>query len=127
MLLESPRKQRLTLSVLQVNGELKEVEMEDAIVDLVLDIDREDVNDPFAVVDYVEDIYAFYRETEVNNQNHCKWVLSLSSETIKLSVNELFSSEKKAAPIWASCRARAASALITCPIRLTSTRRCGPS
>ncbi|CAA6655871.1 unnamed protein product [Spirodela intermedia] len=47
-----------------VNDELKEVDMEDAVADLVMDIDREDADDPFAVVDYVKEIYAFYRETE---------------------------------------------------------------
>lgn len=38
----------------------KEVEMED-----IIDIDSSDHNNPLALVDYVEDIYTFYRKTEV--------------------------------------------------------------
>ncbi|KMZ76269.1 Cyclin-B2-2 [Zostera marina] len=37
----------------------KEVEMED-----IIDIDSSDHNNPLALVDYVEDIYTFYRKTE---------------------------------------------------------------
>ncbi|KAG0497760.1 hypothetical protein HPP92_002451 [Vanilla planifolia] len=46
-----------------VDCELKEVEMED-IEEKILEIDSCDHENPLAVVDYVEDIYAFYRKTE---------------------------------------------------------------
>lgn len=32
---------------------------------LLIDIDELDSNDPLAVVDYVEDIYSYYRKMEV--------------------------------------------------------------
>jgi len=40
--------------------------MEDIIDETVLDIDVCDANNPLAVVDYIEDLYAYYRKTEVN-------------------------------------------------------------
>ncbi|KAJ0963837.1 hypothetical protein J5N97_028959 [Dioscorea zingiberensis] len=47
------------------NCELKEVEMEDLEeVEPIPDIDSYDSKNPFAVVEYVEDIYNFYRHTE---------------------------------------------------------------
>ena len=40
--------------------------MEDAMEDdLVLDIDGSDIENPLAVVEYIDDIYHFYRKTEV--------------------------------------------------------------
>ena len=45
------------------DDDLKEVEIDNVSVD----IDMEDADDPLAVVDYVKDIYAFYRESEVNS------------------------------------------------------------
>jgi cyclin B len=44
-----------------------EVEMEEAdeIPSWVENLDEEDAGNPLAVVDYVEDIYDFYRKTEV--------------------------------------------------------------
>ncbi|URE02806.1 cyclin-B2-2, partial [Musa troglodytarum] len=47
------------------NCDLKEVEMEDIVADTVPDIDSCDSNNPLAVVEYVEEIYNFYRQTEV--------------------------------------------------------------
>ncbi|XP_073001468.1 cyclin-B2-2-like isoform X2 [Typha latifolia] len=47
-----------------VNCELKEIEMEDLEEERVPDIDSSDSNNPLAVVDYVDDIYNFYRQTE---------------------------------------------------------------
>lgn len=41
--------------------DLSEFEMEDD-----MDIDELDVQNPLAVVDYVEEIYGFYRQREVN-------------------------------------------------------------
>lgn len=41
--------------------DLNELEMEDD-----MDIDELDVQNPLAVVDYVEEIYGFYRQREVN-------------------------------------------------------------
>lgn len=43
--------------------ELKEVEMEDIVVKAV-DIDSFDSNNPLAVVDYVQDIFTYYRQIE---------------------------------------------------------------
>ncbi|XP_021286399.1 G2/mitotic-specific cyclin-2-like isoform X2 [Herrania umbratica] len=42
-----------------------EFEMED-VEDSIIDIDSNDSKDPLAVVEYVDDIYAHYRETEVS-------------------------------------------------------------
>ena len=46
-----------------------EVEMEEAeeIPSWVENLDENDAGNPLAVVDYVEDIYDFYRKTEVSN------------------------------------------------------------
>ncbi|XP_074577002.1 G2/mitotic-specific cyclin-2-like [Curcuma longa] len=46
---------------------LKDVEMEDRILDSFPDIDSCDSTNPLAVVEYVEDIYTFYRKTEVTS------------------------------------------------------------
>ncbi|KAL5984203.1 hypothetical protein ACLOJK_018307 [Asimina triloba] len=61
--------------------DVEEAEMEDAALDPMLDIDSCDANNPLAVVDYVEDIYAFYRQEEV----HYKF--ELMDETLYLAVN----------------------------------------
>ena len=53
-------------SSLQDNSDLKEIEMEDLVIETAPDIDSCDSNNPLAVVEYVEDIYSFYRQTEVN-------------------------------------------------------------
>ncbi|XP_064944645.1 G2/mitotic-specific cyclin-2-like isoform X1 [Musa acuminata AAA Group] len=47
------------------NSDLKEIEMEDLVIETAPDIDSCDSNNPLAVVEYVEDIYSFYRQTEV--------------------------------------------------------------
>ncbi|CAD5171535.1 unnamed protein product [Musa acuminata subsp. malaccensis] len=47
------------------NCDLKEVEMEDIVAETVPDIDSCDSNNTLAVVEYVEEIYNFYRQTEV--------------------------------------------------------------
>ncbi|XP_009766698.1 G2/mitotic-specific cyclin-2-like [Nicotiana sylvestris] len=41
-----------------------EVEMEDIFEEALIDIDSDDTNNPLAVVDYVEDLYANYRKME---------------------------------------------------------------
>ncbi|XVE67280.1 hypothetical protein DITRI_Ditri08aG0148000 [Diplodiscus trichospermus] len=41
-----------------------EFEMED-VEDSIIDIDSSDSKDPLALVEYVDDIYAYYRETEI--------------------------------------------------------------
>ncbi|CAL5188233.1 unnamed protein product [Lathyrus oleraceus] len=41
-----------------------EMEMEDMMEEHVLDIDISDANDPLAVAEYVEDLYAYYRKVE---------------------------------------------------------------
>lgn len=43
-----------------------ELEMED-VEDSIIDIDSSDSKDPLAVVEYVDDIYAYYTETEVSS------------------------------------------------------------
>lgn len=49
-----------------MSTELKEIEMEDLEEDTAVpDIDSFDSKNPLAVVDYVEDIYNFYRKDEV--------------------------------------------------------------
>ncbi|RWW79792.1 hypothetical protein BHE74_00011899 [Ensete ventricosum] len=48
------------------NSDLKEVEMEDLVINTIPDIDGCDLDNPLAVVEYVEDIYTFYRKTEVS-------------------------------------------------------------
>ncbi|KAJ8511281.1 hypothetical protein OPV22_001715 [Ensete ventricosum] len=49
------------------NSDLKEVEMEDLVINTIPDIDGCDLDNPLAVVEYVEDIYTFYRKTEVTS------------------------------------------------------------
>ncbi|KAJ7944069.1 Cyclin [Quillaja saponaria] len=43
---------------------MKEVEMEDIFEEPITDIDNCDANNPLAVVDYVHDLYAYYRRME---------------------------------------------------------------
>ena len=47
-----------------MSSELKEIEMED-IEEAAPDIDSCDAGNSLAVVDYVDEIYRFYRKTEV--------------------------------------------------------------
>ncbi|CAL9155164.1 unnamed protein product [Musa hybrid cultivar] len=49
------------------NSDLKEVAMEDLVIETLPSIDICDSNNPLAVVEYVEDIYSFYRQTEVTS------------------------------------------------------------
>ncbi|KAF9603944.1 hypothetical protein IFM89_039164 [Coptis chinensis] len=44
--------------------EIEEVEMEDVSPDPIIDIDSCDSNNPLAVVEYIKDIYSYYRKTE---------------------------------------------------------------
>ncbi|XP_058098523.1 G2/mitotic-specific cyclin-2-like isoform X2 [Magnolia sinica] len=44
-----------------------EVEMEDIVPEPMLDIDSCDSNNPLAVIDYVKDIYTFYRQAEASS------------------------------------------------------------
>ncbi|EOX90684.1 Transducin family protein / WD-40 repeat family protein isoform 3 [Theobroma cacao] len=44
--------------------EMEEIEMEDIVEEPVVDIDGSDAKNPLAVVDYVEDMYAYYRKME---------------------------------------------------------------
>ncbi|XXG71885.1 hypothetical protein AAC387_Pa07g1110 [Persea americana] len=46
--------------------DLEEVEMTDPDAEPDVDIDSSDSNNPLAVVDYVEDIYTYYRQTETS-------------------------------------------------------------
>ncbi|XVF20714.1 hypothetical protein REPUB_Repub12eG0026900 [Reevesia pubescens] len=47
-----------------------EIEMEDT-EDFIIDIDSSDLKDPLAVVEYVDDIYTCYRETQILKALHC--------------------------------------------------------
>uniref|UniRef100_A0A1D1Y0V4 Cyclin-B2-2 n=1 Tax=Anthurium amnicola TaxID=1678845 RepID=A0A1D1Y0V4_9ARAE len=49
------------------NCELKEVEMEDISAEPIPDIDSHDASNPLAVVEYVDDIYRFYRQAEASS------------------------------------------------------------
>ncbi|XP_015889577.2 G2/mitotic-specific cyclin-2 [Ziziphus jujuba] len=44
--------------------DMEEVEMEDIVEEPILDIDGSDRKNPLAVVDYIEDLYAYYRKME---------------------------------------------------------------
>ncbi|XP_004512252.1 G2/mitotic-specific cyclin-1 [Cicer arietinum] len=46
------------------SDQMEEVEMEDIMEEPVLDIDTSDANNPLAVVEYIEDLYAYYRKVE---------------------------------------------------------------
>ncbi|XP_068304942.1 uncharacterized protein [Pyrus communis] len=45
-------------------NDAEEVEMVDIVEEPIVDIDGSDLKNPLAVVDYVEDLYAYYRRTE---------------------------------------------------------------
>ncbi|XP_064935131.1 G2/mitotic-specific cyclin-2-like isoform X2 [Musa acuminata AAA Group] len=49
------------------NSDIKEVAMDDLVIETLPSIDICDSNNPLAVVEYVEDIYSFYRQTEVTS------------------------------------------------------------
>ncbi|CAN6563468.1 unnamed protein product [Malus baccata var. baccata] len=51
-------------STLEEANDTKEVEMEDIVEAPLVDIDGGDLKNPLAVVDYVEDLYAYYRRME---------------------------------------------------------------
>uniref|UniRef100_A0A0E0HVS3 Cyclin N-terminal domain-containing protein n=1 Tax=Oryza nivara TaxID=4536 RepID=A0A0E0HVS3_ORYNI len=63
-----------------MGSELKEIEMED-IEEAAPDIDSCDANNSLAVVEYVDEIYSFYRRSEVH------YKLELLDETLFLTVN----------------------------------------
>ncbi|XP_058772680.1 G2/mitotic-specific cyclin-1-like isoform X2 [Vicia villosa] len=46
------------------SDEMDEVEMEDMMDEPVMDIDISDANDPLAVSEYIDDLYAYYRKVE---------------------------------------------------------------
>lgn len=45
--------------------------MEDIIEDPILDIDVPDAKNPLAVVEYIDDIYSYYRKMEVSIHQIC--------------------------------------------------------
>ncbi|XP_059623327.1 G2/mitotic-specific cyclin-2-like [Cornus florida] len=51
-------------AVLGEEDHMEEVEMEDIFEDPVMDIDNCDAKNPLAVVDYVQDLFAYYRKME---------------------------------------------------------------
>ncbi|GER26237.1 cyclin [Striga asiatica] len=62
-------------------NQMKEIEMEDIFEETVADIDGGDVKDPLAVVEYVDDLYAYYKKMEVHHK------FELREETLFLTVN----------------------------------------
>ncbi|KAL2522049.1 Cyclin-B2-4 [Forsythia ovata] len=46
------------------NNQTEEVEMADIFEETIMDIDSDDAKNPLAVVDYVEDLYAYYKKME---------------------------------------------------------------
>ncbi|XWS33944.1 hypothetical protein CRYUN_Cryun22dG0126300 [Craigia yunnanensis] len=61
--------------------EMEEVEMEDIAEEPIVDIDGCDAKNPLAVVEYVEDLCAYYRKMEVHDK------FDLMGETLFLTVN----------------------------------------
>ncbi|KAK6916808.1 Cyclin, N-terminal [Dillenia turbinata] len=55
-----------TEAILDEFDHMVEVEMHDAVDDHILDIDSLDLENPLAVVEYVDDIYAYYRKVEIS-------------------------------------------------------------
>ncbi|KAB1201768.1 G2/mitotic-specific cyclin-1 [Morella rubra] len=53
-----------TEAVSSATDEMEEVEMEDIVEEPVIDIDSCDAKNPLAVVDYIEDLHAYYRKME---------------------------------------------------------------
>jgi hypothetical protein len=49
-----------------MTNELKEIDMEDSDEEVAPDIDSCDAGNSLAVVEYVDEIYSFYRRSEVN-------------------------------------------------------------
>ncbi|KAK4490469.1 hypothetical protein RD792_001146 [Penstemon davidsonii] len=63
---DQPVPMSLEQSELEVNerNQMKEVEMEDIFEETIMNIDDGDAKDPLAVVDYVDDLYTFYKKME---------------------------------------------------------------
>ncbi|KAJ4702281.1 Cyclin [Melia azedarach] len=53
-----------TEAMLEEIDRMEEVEMEDVAEEPVMDIDSEEKKNPLAVVEYIDDIYAFYKKAE---------------------------------------------------------------
>ncbi|XP_010266169.1 PREDICTED: G2/mitotic-specific cyclin-2-like [Nelumbo nucifera] len=53
-----------TEDMLDEIDQMEEVEMEDIVTEPEMDIDSGDKKNPLAVVEYIEDIYSYYRKTE---------------------------------------------------------------
>ncbi|KMT09624.1 hypothetical protein BVRB_6g130770 [Beta vulgaris subsp. vulgaris] len=49
------------------SNEMEDLEMEDIIEDPILDIDVPDAKNPLAVVEYIDDIYSYYRKMEAGS------------------------------------------------------------
>ncbi|OVA00604.1 Cyclin [Macleaya cordata] len=56
-----------TEAMLDEIDQMEEVEMEDIVAEIVMDIDSSDSKNPLAVVEYIEDIYAHHRKTEISS------------------------------------------------------------
>ncbi|OMO83405.1 hypothetical protein COLO4_22539 [Corchorus olitorius] len=94
---------------------LEEVEMEDIVEDPIFDIDGCDAKNPLAVVDYVEDLYAYYRKMESFGCVSPSYMAQQSDINEKMRailidwLIEIFvpsnSDEKEASVGWTSCYA----------------------
>ncbi|XP_022133019.1 LOW QUALITY PROTEIN: G2/mitotic-specific cyclin-2-like [Momordica charantia] len=56
-----------TEAMLDEIDRMDEVEMEDIEEEAVIDIDSRDTKDPLAVVEYIDELYAYYRKAEVSS------------------------------------------------------------
>ncbi|GMN21590.1 hypothetical protein TIFTF001_051141 [Ficus carica] len=57
-----------TESILEENDEMEELEMEDIAEEpVIIDIDSRDKKNPLAVVEYVDDLHAYYKKVENSN------------------------------------------------------------
>ena len=54
-----------TEAMLEEIDRMEEIEMEDLVKEPVMDIDGSDNKNSLAVVEYIDEIYAYYRKTEV--------------------------------------------------------------
>lgn len=64
--------------------------MEDIVMEKAPDIDSCDSNNPLAVVEYVEDIYSFYRQTEVTIHFTFEHILLQYTDLIPFFISSLY-------------------------------------
>lgn len=67
------------------------METEDVCDEPVVDIDGNDKKNPLAVVEYIDDIYSYYKKVEVVNNFHYTCFLSVNFELILVTKLDRFS------------------------------------